>query len=58
MGGSIIKLLCLQEDRHCGQITDNMERMEIDGLYGQGLECVYWVDKMMGFSLLSWHSLF
>lgn len=34
------------------QITDNMERMEIDGLYGQSLECVYWVDKMMGFSLL------
>lgn len=25
----------------------------MDGLYGLGSECVYWVDKMIGFSLLS-----
>lgn len=35
------------------QITDNMQGMEIDGLYGLGSECVYWVDEMTGFSVLS-----
>lgn len=35
------------------QITNNMQGMEIDGLYGLGSKCVYWVDKMTGFSLLS-----
>lgn len=55
MGGSIIKQLYLQEGRPLwsAQITDNMQGMEMDGLYGLGSECVYWVDKMTGFSLLS-----
>lgn len=55
MGGSIIKQLYLQGGRPLwsAQITDNMQGMEMDGLYGLGSECVYWVDKMTGFSLLS-----
>lgn len=54
-GGSIIYQLCLQEGLSLwsAQITDNMQGMEIDGLYGLGSECVYWVDEMTGFSVLS-----
>lgn len=55
MGGSIIKQLCPQDSRPLwsAQITDHAQGMEMDGLYGLGSECVYWVDKMTGFSLLS-----
>lgn len=55
MGGSIIKQLCPQDSQPLwsAQITDHVQGMEMDGLYGLGSECVYWVDKMTGFSLLS-----
>lgn len=47
LGGSVILRLFQQQGRPLwsAQITDNIEGIEIDGLYGRGSGCVYWVAK-------------
>lgn len=59
MGGCTIKQLCLQDrwPLWSAPITDNMQGVEMDGLYELGSECVYWVDEMTGFQCRLWRWL-